>query len=118
METITDKNNLKWDYLGPSNVSIIRDVFGIKVKVNNADFVKKGRNYICWFDRPGFKKEKWIMHPNEAYIKSNEILSISDVYYTMTWTIYNKNDISENIVDYVFNNSCSLFYHLVKESLE
>ena len=49
----------------------------------------------------------------QKYLKLQGKLTL----HKLTYSLF-QNDISENIVDYVFNNSCSLFYHLVKESLE
>ena len=110
----SDKS-LKWGEIGPGTINNLVKELPTRVKINDSSVTSKGCNFISWKDNPGVDKSKWIMSPSKVSEKTHELLSNPDCYYAITWTIYRKNNIQGDIVDFVFNNPNSVFTHLIKE---
>lgn len=119
LESHDMQQNIKWDFLGPANVKLAYLTMPEHIILNNYDVVKNGCNFITWADNPGVKKDKWLLE-TDALAKefADKLNSNENCYYVITWTIYNKNDISGNIVDFVFNNNKSVFYYLTPNEIK
>lgn len=104
---------LKWVEIGPDNVEQLYLKHSDKIKLNTAEFTKYGCNFISWIDSPGYQSEKWLFNSaDEAAKKANNVFNHSD--YVLTWTIYNKNNLPNPIVNTVFANELSVFHHFLK----
>jgi len=113
LESHDIQQNIKWDFLGPANVKLAYLTMPEHIILNNYETVRQGCNFITWADKPGFTKGKWLLE-TESLAKefADKVNNNKNCYYVITWTIYNKNDITGNIVDFVFNNNKSVFYYL------
>ena len=105
---------LNWGEIGPLIIEKLAVTHPNHVKINDAETVANGCNFISWRDDPGFNKSKWYMNPIHAMNLANKLLSNNECYYVITWTIYRKNDIKDDIVKFVFRNPKSVFTHLIK----
>jgi mannosyltransferase OCH1-like enzyme len=110
---LNNNKSLSWGDLGPVNITNVYNKYANNIILNNHDTVKKGCNFICWNEDPGYNKKNWILENNNAIKKSQDLINNNDCYYVITWTIYRKNDINSDIVDFVFKNEQSVFTHLV-----
>jgi len=116
LDSISDISTLKWDFLGPTTVSMVSKIYPEQVKINRASQTSQGCNYILHHSwRPGLEHSSWLLGP-VAKDKAEEIIIKNECFYIFTWSMYRINNIGDNIVDYVFNNRDSLFYHLIKIS--
>lgn len=110
-------SNLHWNDIGPNNVTYLYEKYKDKVQLNKYDSTKFGCNYLTWKDNPGFNKQKWIFDKiNNAEKTAEKIFNNPNCFYSITWTIYNKNNINDDICNFVFNNRNSIFHHLLKFS--
>uniref|UniRef100_A0A6C0JK10 Uncharacterized protein n=1 Tax=viral metagenome TaxID=1070528 RepID=A0A6C0JK10_9ZZZZ len=113
LESYPMEQKIKWDFLGPANVKLLYLTMPENIILNNYEKVKRGCNFITWADKPGFSKEKWLLKtPESAKEFADKLDANVDCYYVITWTIYKKNDMSNNLIDQVFNNKRSVFYYL------
>jgi hypothetical protein len=113
---LDSNNNLNWNDIGPNTITKLYLKYPYNIILNDYDKVKNSINFICWNDKPGIYKNKWIMNNNDAIIKALNILNDKNCYYVITWTIYKENNIP-NVTNYVFNNSESVFSYLVKNNI-
>ena len=103
-----------WNLLGPDNVTNIYSLYLTRIKLITHNIVSNGSSFITWKDLPGINKDKWIFsNENLAYNKALDIFNNKHCYYVITWNIYNRNNINENIIKYVFKNEMSVFTHLI-----
>jgi len=107
---------LKWVSIGPTTILLLNNKYNKYIKINNYDIVKRGCNFICWNDNPGINKDKWIMNKDDAQNKACALFWDNNCYYIITWTIYRQNNITTNIIDFVFKNEMSVFYYLINYS--
>lgn len=109
-----DSNKLlNCECIGSNIVTKLYHKYRESIKLNTYDIVKNGCNFISHNDNPGYKKEKWIMNQKYANTKSSIIYSNKNCYYVITWSIYHKNNIKDNINNFIFNNKMSVFYYLL-----
>jgi hypothetical protein len=112
LESHDMQKNIKWDFLGPANVKLLYLTMPEQIILNNYETVKNGCNFFTWADKPGFNKSKWLLETDVlAKEFADKINNNPNCSYIITWTIYNKNDITDNIVNFVFNNPKSVFYY-------
>ena len=104
---------LEWESIGPNTVRNLYNEYPDLIKLNSYNIVKNGCNFISWNDDPGYNKKKWIMDQKDAEAKAQDIYINENCYYVITWTIYRKNDIKDDIINFVFKNKMSVFYHLL-----
>jgi glycosyltransferase involved in cell wall biosynthesis len=104
---------LEWGCIGPNTVRTLYNEYPDLIKLNTYEIVKNGCNFISRKDDPGHKKDKWIMDQIDAEAKAQDIYINENCYYVITWTIYRKNDIKDDIINFVFKNKMSVFYHLL-----
>jgi hypothetical protein len=116
LDSLPNLKSMKWDFLGPSTVSMVAKIYPEQVKINSAAHTKWGCNYILdksW--RPGLEHKSWLLGTTAQHT-ANALLNNKGCYFVFTWSLYRINNIGETIVDFVFNNADSLFYHLLKLS--
>jgi hypothetical protein len=110
---------LKWGEIGPAIITAALSTDLKKhVIINQYEETQKGCNFITWNDDPGYNKSKWLLEDKD--IACETALSLKDnpnCYYVITWTLYRKNDIKEDIVNFIFNNPNSMFTYLVRKNL-
>jgi hypothetical protein len=111
---------LKWGEIGPQ---IITAALSTQLKehviINQYEETQKGCNFITWNDDPGYNKTKWLLENKDiAHKTALSLKNNPNCYYVITWTLYRKNDITEDIVNFVFNNPNSVFTYLVKKNLK
>jgi hypothetical protein len=102
--------------IGPNTVRTLYNEYPDLIKLNTYEIVKNGCNFISWKDDPGHEKDKWIMDQIDAEAKAQDIYINENCYYVITWTIYRKNDIKDDIINFVFKNKISVFHHLLNLS--
>lgn len=115
INSLLDSNKkLIWGDLGPLNIRKVYTKYRSDIILNDHNKVVKGCNFISWKGDPGINKQGWILK-NELDAKSKAELLINnpDCLYIITWTIYRKNDIKTDIIDFVFKNEKSVFTHLI-----
>lgn len=107
---------LKWEDLGPTNVTNLCRTYPDRVRINTAQKTAKGCNFISWQDTMPGDTAKWLLaEKRQAEEKAKEVFA--NTPYAMTWTIYNHKNFQNNAVEQVFNNELSVFHHLIKLSL-
>jgi hypothetical protein len=120
LNTVPPETSFKWDWLGPTTVSLLYKAMKDKVILRNEEFVKRGSNFITWANNPGIKKDDWLLSDSpKAKELATKLLDNTDCFYALTWTIYSRNDVSDPAAlnNLVFKNDRSVWTHLVKESL-
>jgi len=116
LDAIPTLKSMKWDFLGPTTVSMVAKIYPEQVKINNASHTKWGCNYILarsW--RPGLEYDSWLLGQKAQSI-AEALLNNTECFFIFTWSLYRINTIGDNIVDFVFKNTNSLFYHLLNLS--
>lgn len=113
-EYLDSNKPLVWGEIGPITIhSLLKTDLKLGIKINKYSITKNGCNFITWQDNPGFNKTKWFFeNETDAYNKTLSLIHNDHCYYVITWTIYRKNNINSNIVDFVFNNRRSVFSFL------
>ena len=105
---------LTWDEIGPLTVENLYKKHSDKIILNNSVITKSGCNFICWNSNPGYNKKAWLFdNALNAQSKAKLLLDNKECYYIITWTIYKKNNIEGDLVEFIFNNKKSVFYYLV-----
>lgn len=111
---IKNSSELKWSILGPCTVVALYQKFKGNMLVNDYSVVRKGCNYICWKDKPGINKTRWLKNtPEEAKKKAESLKNNNDCFYLITWTIYRINNIEGDVSDFVFKNDKSIFSYFI-----
>jgi hypothetical protein len=111
---------LKWDFLGPTNIKLLYKTFPGRIEVNHRQQIMDGSNFVTFWGEPGINTQDWYMSTSDkAAKKSQTVFSNKNCYFTMTWTIYRINKLSDeysDIKEKVCDDSRSVFYHLMKTS--
>lgn len=120
---LTDRNLLKfnttdspkWGDLGPPAVTEVASIIPHRVTVNPAAVAGQCVNFVCWNYYPGYNRDKWYLPTEEEALNTaQQMFNSSYSYYTLTWTIYNKNTIPGDLVDFVFRDKRSIYTHLIE----
>ena len=106
---------LKWGEIGPRTAENLWKNHRDQIILNDYNRVKKGCNFICWNERPGFNKTTWFC--SNAKMKAKKLIENPECYYVITWTIYKWNNIKENLTDFVFRDNRSVFSHLINDHI-
>ena len=105
---------LEWNVLGPGTITSLYQKFKDYILVNDYRVVRNGCNYICWNERPGINKDRWLFNTaEEAEKKAENLKKNNECFYLITWTIYRDNDIKGDVSDFVFKNDKSLFSYFI-----
>lgn len=109
---------LNWNEIGPNTVEKLYIEYKNNIILNKESIVNKGCNFISWRENPGHNKTNWV-YPGKikAKNKADRIMQDINCYYVITWTIYRKNNIKGNLVDFVFKNPQSVFSYLIEKSI-
>jgi len=111
---LNKKKQLFWACIGPFTVKKLYRDHKQYVILNKKKLVKKGCNFICHNNKPGKNKKKWFRKTDTiAESLSNNLINNSNCFYVITWTIYRKNNIKTDIIDFVFKNKRSIFSYLI-----
>ena len=117
INNILDKNKgLGWNDIGPNTVQILYEKHSSLILLNNHKTVKNGCNFICWNENPGHNKKNWYLEFEKlAKSKADLLKNNNNCYYLITWTIYRKNNMGDNLNNIVFNDKRSVFSYFVND---
>ena len=117
VNNVLNKNeNIRWCQLGPNTISLLYIKYSSSslILLNDYETVKKGCNFICWDENPGFNKQNWYLESeNLAKLKADFLKNNGNCYYLITWTIYRNNDMGDNLNKMVFYDKNSVFSYFV-----
>ena len=96
INTLDTIKNLLWDDIGYNTVKSLYELYPNLILINDYEKVRNSTNLVCWDQKPGFFKHKWIKDDiNEAKNISHSIINNQDCYYVITWNIYKENNIDD-----------------------
>ncbi len=114
-ETLASKEIIQWSDIGPCVSSAVYYEQEKHSILNNMFIAGQCVNFVCWNYYPGYNRDKWYLPTEEkARNTAQQIFKSSYSYFTLTWTIYNKNTIPGDLVDFVFRDKRSVYTHLIE----
>ena len=113
-KVLDNNKNIEWGDIGPYTVEMLYKNHSSLILLNSYETVKYGCNFICWNENPGINKQNWYLESeNLAKSKADYLKNNSNCYYLITWTIYRMNDMSDNLINTVFNDKRSVFSYFI-----
>lgn len=111
---LNKNQTLSWVDIGPRTVETLYKNHKSLVLLNNYQSVKNGCNFICWNSDPGINKKDWYFESDKlAKSKADFLSNNNECYYLITWTIYRKNDMGNNLNNMVFSDKRSVFSYFI-----
>ena len=118
-DVLDKKKEISWNDIGPNTVKILYTKHKSLILLNNDKTVRNGCNFICWNQGPGINKEKWYLgSENLAKSKADFLKNNNNCYYLITWNIYNKNNMENNLNNMVFDDKRSVFSYFINYEKE
>jgi len=111
---LNNRNNLRWGDIGPYTVRNLYKKHSSLILLNDIKTVNNGCNFISWKENPGYRKQNWLLSDNTlAELKADKLKNNNKCFYLITWTIYRKHNMGDNLNDMVFNDKRSVFSYFV-----
>lgn len=105
----------KWGDLSPPTITEVAQIIPHRIIVNPVKIAGECVNFVCWNYYPGYNRDKWYLPTEEeARNTAHQMFKSAYSYFTLTWTIYNKNTIQGDLVDFVFRDKRSVYTHLIE----
>jgi len=112
---LDSKEQLQWEDIGPSTVRSLYKYHENRVLLFGDSIIRNCISFFNWTHNPGHNKSQWLFdNASDAKAKAIKLFNYKESPYVVTWTLYRKNDIKENLVDFVFNNDKSVLAYLTK----
>ena len=115
---LSSGKSLNWGDIGPITATMLYKELPNKIKLKRYNESKKDVTLLVGQEDPGINKKNWLFSDSTLAKKRyiDELQKNENCFYIITWTIYRKHDMGNEIIDTVFNNPKSVFFYAVRNT--